>query len=48
MNSFNHNYFATPPMRRSCAYLESLDKLAFGPKSGFKNWCRARAGFGLL
>jgi len=33
---------------RSCAYLNLSVNLAFGPKSGFKNKCRARAGFGLV
>ena len=40
-----HNVF----LLRSCAYLNSPNKLAFGPKSGFKNKCRVRAcdfGFG--
>jgi len=31
---------------RSCAYLDSLGKFVFQAKSGFKNKCRARAGFG--
>jgi len=30
-----------------CAYLDSLGEFAFGPKLGFKNKCRACAGFGL-
>jgi len=32
---------------RSRAYLDSLGKLVFRGKSGFKSKCRARAGFGL-
>ena len=34
---------------RSCAYLETpLVNLTFRPKTGFRNKCRARAGFGLV
>ena len=32
---------------RSCVYLDSLGKLGFRAKSGFKTKCRARAEFGL-
>jgi len=32
---------------RSCAYLDSLDKFGLQAKSGCKNKCLARAGFGL-
>ena len=35
-------------MLRSCAYLNSSVNLAFRPKSGFKNKCRAGAVFGLV
>jgi len=31
---------------RICAYLDSLGKFGFRSKSGSKNKCRARAGFG--
>jgi len=46
---FIHAYFATAPIPCSWAYLDSLVKLAnlaFGPKLGFGNKCRARAGLG--
>ena len=33
---------------RSCVYLHSLGKFGFRAKSGFKNKCWARAGFGLV
>ena len=33
---------------RSCAYLNSLDNLAYRPKLGFKNKCQAQAGFRLV
>ena len=40
-----HNVLVTPQLRIS----KSIGKfLSFGPKSGFKNYCRARAGFELV
>jgi len=39
---FSLAHFATPPIPRSCAYLDSHTvNLAFGPKSGFKTICWA-------
>jgi len=44
---------ATTPAHNVVCYsavaqiLTPSESLAFGPKSGFKNKCRARAGFGL-
>jgi len=33
---------------RSCTYLDSLGKMAFGPKLGFRNKFRTRVKFGLV
>jgi len=45
---FSHVYFATPPTPAVAHILTHSVNLIFGPKSGFKNKCRAGAGFGLV
>jgi len=44
---FGHVRFVTSPISHSCAYLDLSVNLAFRSRLGFKNKCRARAGFGL-
>jgi len=39
-----HHVFCYPPVAHILTHSANL---AFGPKSGFKSKCRARAGFGL-
>ena len=46
MNS--HVYFATPPIPRSCAYLDSIGKFGFRAWIGLQNKCRAPAEFRLV
>jgi len=42
---FSHVFLGTPPIPAVALILIDAVNLVLGPKSGFKNKCRARAGF---